>query len=83
MKGLLKFSGDPLEKVIQEVSRYTSLSIVILDPELRDLRVGGFFEVGETQKMLEALETGFGVQTERIDENLIHLSIVKPAADSL
>ena len=74
--GLIKFSGDPLEEVVSEISRYTSLTIVILDPELRDLRVGGLFKVGETHKMFEALEVGFGVHAERINDELIHLRAV-------
>jgi|TARA_Y100000294_G_scaffold177844_1_gene205175 transmembrane sensor len=81
-EGLLRFSGDPLEEVVNEVSRYTSLSIVILDPELRGLRIGGFFKVGETDKMFEALEAGFDVRVERIDENLVHLSAITPATSN-
>lgn len=72
--GELKFSGEPLEQVVEEISRYTPLSIVILDSELRDLRVGGRFTVGETQKMLEALEGGFGINVEYINVNLVHLT---------
>lgn len=80
-EGLLRFSGDPLAEVVQEISRYTSLSIVITDPELRDLRIGGFFEVGETAKMFEALERGFGVHVEYVDDNLVHLSRAASATD--
>lgn len=80
-QGLLRFSGDPLAHVVQEVSRYTSLSIVITDPELRDLRIGGFFEVGETAKMFEALERGFGVHVEYVDDNLVHLSRAASVTD--
>lgn len=76
-EGLLRFSGAPLEEVIEEVSRYTPLSIVILDSQLRELPIGGFFEVGKTEKMFEALEQGFGVQVEHIDANLVHLSMIK------
>jgi transmembrane sensor len=72
--GLLHFSGDPLSYVVEEVSRYTPLSIVILDPKLRDLRIGGFFKVGETDKMFDALSASFGVKVERVEENLVHLS---------
>ena len=80
-EGLLRFSGDPLADVVREISRYTSLSIVITDPELRDMRIGGFFEVGETGKMLEALERGFGVRVEYVDDNLVHLSRAVDTAD--
>ena len=59
---------------MKEVSRYTPLSIVITDSELREEPIGGFFEVGETEKMFEALETSFGVRVDRINDNLVHLS---------
>jgi len=81
--GLLRFSGDPLGDVVAEVSRYTSLAIVILDPDLRDLRIGGSFAVGETDKMFEALQSGFGVRVDRIDESLVHLSLRTQAPDNL
>ena len=77
-EGLLRFSGDSLEEVVAEVSRYTSLSIEIRDPKLHDLRIGGIFKVGEIEKMFEALEAGFGIRAERVNENLVVLSSVKP-----
>ena len=73
-QGLLRFSGDPLEDVVAEISRYTDLSIVILDPEIRDLRIGGFFKVGETEKMFQALETSFGVRVQRKGKNVMLLA---------
>jgi transmembrane sensor len=73
-EGMLRFHGEPLSHAIGEVSRYTTQKIVILDPALRDLRIGGHFKVGETEAMFEALETSFGVDVERINENLIYLS---------
>ena len=72
--GKLKFSGEPLEQVVEEISRYSPLSIVILDSELRNLRIGGSFDVGETKKMFDALSTGFGIRVEYINEDLVHLS---------
>ena len=77
-QGLLRFSGDPLEDVVAEISRYTDLSIVILDPEIRDLRIGGFFKVGETEKMFQALETSFGVRVERKGKNVALLAAASP-----
>ncbi len=73
-QGILRFSGDPLEKVIEEISRYTSQTIEIEDPALRSLRFGGVFTIGETEKMFAALESGFGVKVERVNENLVRLS---------
>jgi len=77
-QGLLRFSGDPLEDVVAEISRYTDLSIVILDPEIRDLRIGGFFKVGETEKMFQALETSFGINVKRQGNHSVHLTAASP-----
>jgi transmembrane sensor len=73
-EGMLRFHGEALSHAIGEVGRYTTQKIVILDPALRDLRIGGHFKVGETEAMFEALETSFGVHVERISEDLIYLS---------
>lgn len=61
-QGVLEFDGEPLEKVIAEVSRYTALKITIADPELRDVPVGGRFKIGETRALFEVIEAGFGAQ---------------------
>lgn len=76
-QGLIRFSGDPLQEVVAEVSRYSGLSIVITDPEIRDMRIGGFFKVGETEKMLQALETSFGLQVTRLDNNVVQIAAAK------
>jgi len=76
--GKLKFTGQPLTQVVEEISRYSPLSIVILDSDLRSLRIGGLFDAGETDKMFEALETGFGIEVEYINERLVHLKSAKP-----
>jgi transmembrane sensor len=77
-QGLLQFSGDPLQEVVAEISRYTDLNIVIADPQIRNLRIGGFFKVGETDKMLEALETSFGIDVKRLGNRTVHLTAASP-----
>ena len=72
--GKLKFTGEPLDQVVEEISRYSPLAIVIIDSELSNLRIGGLFDMGETDKMFEALENGFGVKVEYINDNLVHLT---------
>lgn len=73
--GMLRFSGEPLQQVIDEVGRYTPINIEITDPALSELRVGGFFKVGETDKMFEALSTHFGVHVEHINSTHVQLSL--------
>ena len=72
-QGMLVFAGDPLSSVVADVSRYTDISITILDPELNDIPVGGYFKVGAVDAMLEALGS-FGVQAVWIDARHVQLS---------
>ena len=71
--GMLIFEGDTLESVINEVSRYTPIAIHISDPVLEQLRIGGYFRIGEIDSLLKALETGFGVRVEQAGKEKIFL----------
>lgn len=75
--GTLEFSGDPLNKVIEDISRYTNVNIIIIDPKLSDLRIGGYFRVGEVDALFEALEQSFGVHVEWNNNNIVHLSFAQ------
>lgn len=72
--GIVVFNGESLEHVIHEISRYTPSNIVISDPAVRDLPIGGSFPVGEVDLLLSALEGSFGVSVNRVDDNLIYLT---------
>lgn len=71
--GMLVFEGDTLEFVIKEVSRYTPIKIHISDPDLKQVRIGGYFRIGEINGLLKALEQGFGIRVEQIDMDTIFL----------
>jgi transmembrane sensor len=72
-RGLLIFAGEPLAEVVREVSRYTSTTIEISDPELRQLLIGGRFRTGELEALIDVLEAGFGVQVSYIGKDHIQL----------
>jgi transmembrane sensor len=73
-EGVLSFSGEPLEQVVDEVSRYTPIKIVISDPAIRNISIGGYFKAGETDAMFEALETSFGVRVNHVNDRLVYLA---------
>jgi len=73
-QGLLTFAGDPLEHVVDEISRYTTVSIEITDPAVRAIKIGGQFPVGETDAMLDALEANFGLRVTRMGQDHVLLS---------
>jgi len=74
-KGLLTFTGDPLEQVVNEISRYTTVYIEISDPEVKNIRIGGRFPIGETKAMLDALEANFGLKVTRVGPGHVMLSV--------
>ena len=75
-EGLLTFSGETLAEVIDEVGRYTNTEVLIVDPAIRDMRIGGVFRTGETDALLDVLETSFGIRVSRTDANRVELSRV-------
>lgn len=72
--GMLLFDGDPLVDAIAEVSRYTDTKIIIANAELKQLRVGGYFKVGEVEAMFAVFEQTFGIKVTRMGNSLVYLS---------
>ncbi len=72
-QGMLIFKGEPLEKVVEEVSRYTSLRIIIPERQARELKIGGFFKIGDTESLFEALQEGFDIHVNRVSDNMVYL----------
>jgi transmembrane sensor len=75
--GILMFSGDRLEDVINEVGRYTTMSIEIPDTAVRNMRIGGRFPVGETEVLFSALETNFNLRVTHPSHNRVVISAPK------
>ena len=76
--GLLIFTGNSLEEVVAEISRYTTLNIEIVDPELKKIRIGGQFSVdGSTSALFDALEANFGLTITQLDYNRVKISAAK------
>ncbi|MDC0000319.1 FecR family protein [Porticoccaceae bacterium] len=73
-QGMLLFSGESLEQVVSQVSRYTTNTIIITDPTISDIRIAGYFKADDTRALFDALSISFGVQVIRVDKNLVHLS---------
>lgn len=60
--GYINFDNVPLEQAVAEFNRYTRETIVIEDPELAPMRVGGNFRVGNTPAFIWMLENGFPIE---------------------
>jgi transmembrane sensor len=72
---MLVFDGQRLDQVTAEISRYAPLEVVILDPELRQLAVGGYFRTGDIDALLKTLASDFGIEVVWVEPKLVHLSM--------
>ncbi|HEY8521711.1 MAG TPA: FecR domain-containing protein [Gammaproteobacteria bacterium] len=72
-RGMLIFRGEPLEEMLREVARYTNTRFVLTDPELAQVRVGGYFRAGDVEGLLVALRENLDIESERLAGNRIAL----------
>ncbi|ODT87145.1 FecR domain-containing protein [Phenylobacterium sp. SCN 70-31] len=61
--GVIELRGETLEQAVAEFNRYRTAKLVVGDPELAGVRIGGTFGVLEADKFLGALRSGFNVRT--------------------
>jgi transmembrane sensor len=68
----LVLNGESLDYALAEMNRYLRGKIVIGDPDLSRLRIGGTFATTNPTEFLEALRTSFGVKaTAGADGNIV------------
>lgn len=61
-EGVLTFTGQFLENVIEQVGDYTGVELTLAHSSLSQMRIYGQLPVGKSEMMLEALEPNFGLQ---------------------
>jgi transmembrane sensor len=76
-QGMLAFADEPLGQVLDEIGRYTQITIEVTDPALRDLPVAGRLRIDDVDNMLEALQLMADVRVERVDERHARVSARK------
>ena len=73
--GMLMFDNDPLEKVITEINRYTTMKVVISDSRIRDIRFGGYFHISDISSILATMEENFGIHADKVSDKVVYLSL--------
>ena len=73
-KDSLVFRGETLESALQEISRYTSKQLVILDEDIKSLPVGGHFKTNDIDALLASLGRGFNLKVAQVGDHRIELS---------
>jgi transmembrane sensor len=60
-RGVLIFKETPLAQVVNELARYSTKRFVMADPELGRIPVSGYFQVGDTDTLIAALQQNVGI----------------------
>jgi len=77
-RGEVTFQGEPLDHVLAEVSRYTPTRFVIADEKLRDVRVGGYFKIGDVDTFLASLRDNFLIDSHHDEGDRVILTSLPP-----
>lgn len=71
--GNLVFRSTPLAEAVAEFNRYSARKLVVADPAIADIPVGGSFRWANADAFVRILEQAFGLRAERQgDETRLH-----------
>jgi transmembrane sensor len=72
-EGAIIFDGQPLAQAIAEIERYTDARIVVTDPGIAAMRVGGRFRTDDVQGFFQGLESALPVSVRRTPEGVVYV----------
>lgn len=64
-EGMLVFRSTPLVEAVTEFNRYNVHKLMVHDPSIADIPVGGTFRWTNGEAFVRVLEQGFGIRAER------------------
>ncbi len=71
--GVIGFRGESLEDVVQQISPYTDFEIQIDGEALKNQPIGGYFKIGETEALFDALALMANVKVDRLGPDRVRL----------
>ena len=72
-EGAIIFDGESLAQAIAEIERYTDARIVVTDPGVAALRVGGRFRTDDVQGFFQGLEAALPVSVRRTPDGVVYV----------
>lgn len=69
-QGALIFKGETLEQALQEIARYTDKTLVISDPSIKDIRVGGHYKTDDIHGLLASISKSLDLKLEQTGSQL-------------
>ena len=73
-RGALIFKGETLEQAVVEIRRYTDKELRIVDPGIKNKKVGGYYKTDDIDGLLRSMSQSYGIHVAYRDNNIIHLS---------
>lgn len=71
--GHIIFSGEPLEFVVEEISRYSSVRFEFADDSLKTRKVAGIFQTGDIRGFIIALEENLDINATEVSDKVFSL----------
>ena len=68
---MLVFDGDSLADVVAQFNRYNERQLIIADPALATLRIGGYFHPTNLDAFISVLQSDFGVRARSEGNQLV------------
>lgn len=71
LSGRLVFEDERLGDVVQEVNRYSSVKLIVIDPDLADVHISGVFRAGRAETFIDALRSSYPVKATAVEGGLL------------
>jgi transmembrane sensor len=72
-EGAIVFDSEPLSQAIAEIERYTDAKILVSDPNVAGLRVGGRFRTDDLQGFLDGLQAALPVTVRHSGDGIVYI----------
>ncbi|WOH36505.1 FecR domain-containing protein [Thalassotalea fonticola] len=74
-QGMLIFEGEPLTAALADISRYTKINFEIIDPQIANFKVAGYFRADDIDGLIASLEINLNIVSSKAPNNTILLSL--------
>jgi transmembrane sensor len=68
-EGMIVINDETLDYVINEFGRYSEQKVLLADRKMGEIRVAGYFRLGDIDALLVALEKNFKIRSEYYQKN--------------
>ena len=70
-EGYISLSGEPLTELVSELNRYIPQNIIIADPQIEHVRIGGGFKLDDIDGLFQVLESEFDISVKSVNNDIV------------